>query len=216
MSSGSSSSADPGPAGNLRGAYSRYGSRTDEASTGYAPVSGRSRGGQPIAGTAGPRPIYGGDDTISFPLYGPWGNWYPWYYSGFGWGVGFVGYNPWYYPATCWNWGYYGMWYSPSCYYWDPMWAGPVYASSGSGERVVKDPEPGSIRIRANVSQARVYVDNALAGTVDEFDGLSDHLKLDRGTYVLELRADGYETVSKEITVAPGKTQTVRLSLKKK
>ena len=33
---------------------------------------------------------------------------------------------------------------------------------------------------------------------------------------MLELRAEGYETLSKEITVTGGKTQTVRLSLQKK
>ena len=53
-----------------------------------------------------------------------------------------------------------------------------------------------TIRLKANVKEAKVYVDGALYGTVDEFDGLGDHLELDGGRHTLELRADGYETYS--------------------
>ena len=75
--------------------------------------------------------------------------------------------------------------------------------------------EVGSIRLRANPDSAKVYVDGALVGTVDDFNGLRNHLELDGGTHKIELRADGYESYTGEITVEVGKTITERISLKK-
>ena len=151
-------------------------------------------------------------DFVSFPFYGPWGGWYPWCYSGFGWGLGFVYYDPWFYGPTSWYWGRYGMWYDPYAYFGDPyLTVGGSSSSSGSSESKTTF---GSRRIKANVSQAKVYVDGALAGVVDEFDGLKDHLELESGKHTVELRADGYVTASADIVVSSGKTRTVRLSMK--
>ena len=69
--------------------------------------------------------------------------------------------------------------------------------------------------MKASPATAKIYIDGGLVGTVDEFDGLNDHLELDGGRHAIELRAEGYETYKGEISVAIGKTQTVRLSLKK-
>jgi PEGA domain len=173
-----------------------------------------------LSGIAVPRRV---PDTtlVSFPLYGPWGRWYPWYGSGFGWNLGFVTYNPWHYGAARWYWGRYGLWYDPFIY--DPYWYYPYYPhdggySSGGGGRDDYD-EPksmvGSIRLKVNPSSAQVYVDGALVGTADGFDGLSDHLELDGGKHTIELRAEGYETYRGEIDVKVGKTLTERVSLKK-
>jgi hypothetical protein len=193
--------------------------------SGYAGTAyGRSRDGHPITGSAAARPIgEGGNDWVSFPMYGPWGRWYPWYGSGFGWSLGFITYNPWCYGATAWGWGRYGMWYDP--FYYAPYY-GPLYSCGysgfysygvGGGYSAPKARKTtGSLRLKVNPKEAKVYVDNALAGTVDEFDGLSDHLQLEGGRHVLELRADGYETYRVEIVIATGKTQTERISLKKK
>ena len=87
------------------------------------PQRARLRGGwQRRPGHAGPRPlpVIPGGDFVSFPFYGPWGGWYPWCYSGFGWGLGFVYYDPWFYGPTSWYWGRYGMWYDPYAYFGDP------------------------------------------------------------------------------------------------
>ena len=73
----------------------------------------------------------------------------------------------------------------------------------------------GSIRLRASPSSASVYIDGALVGKVDEFDGFTDHLELDGGMHQLELRAEGYETYRGQIDVEVGKTLTERISLKK-
>ena len=181
---------------------------------------GRTGPGRTVTGVAVPRrqPDL---SFVAFPLYGPWGNWYPWYGSGFGWNLGFVTYNPWYYGATRWYWGRYGLWYDP--YIYDPYWFDPYYQGYGGGGGYSSHREnydepkrmTGTIRLKAKPSAANVYVDGALVGTVNDFDGLSDHLELDGGKHTLELRADGYQSYRGEIDVEVGKTLTERVSLKK-
>ena len=183
-------------------------------------TGGRSRGDRPLAANAVPRPpgsgIGGGGDYVSFPFYGPWGPWYPWY--GVGFGAAFVSYNPWGYGATCWGWNPYGAWYNPYSYCWNPYWSvGYIGEYGGGAARAPKAPETtGSLRLKASPVTAKVYIDGALVGIVDEFDGLNDHLEIEGGRHTLELRADGYTTQSQEINVKIGTTQTIRISLKVK
>jgi hypothetical protein len=172
---------------------------------------GRARGNRPVTGSAAIRTNSIGD-PIAFPFFGPWGLWYPWFTGGFGWNLGYVDYNPWRYGATCWTFGRYGFWYDPYQYFWDPwMWG----YGAGTGGSAKAEATTGSVRIKATPAAAKVYIDGALAGLVDEFDGLSDHLEIERGRHVIELRAEGYVTTSKEVTIVPGKTMTFRLSMKK-
>lgn len=172
----------------------------------------RVRAGQPITGLAAARPEQRTIDFVAFPLYGPWGQWYPWYGGGFG--YGFVTYNPWRYGAASWFYSPFGIWYDPYRY-WDPFYGGGYYRDREDEPKAPKK-TTGSVRIKANVETAKVYVDGALVGTVEEFSGLSDHLVLEGGRHTLELRADGYETKSIEINVKVGSTKTERVSLKEK
>ncbi len=176
----------------------------------------RDRNGRAVLGTAIPRQTPD-VSLISFPLYGPWGNWYPWYGSGFGWNLGYVTYNPWRYGATRWYYGRYGFWYDP--YIYDPYYDPYYYGGGGYGGRDRGYDEPkrmtGSIRLKVNPNTARVFIDGALVGTVDEFDGLGEHLELDGGNHTLELKAPDYETYTGVIDVAVGKTLTERVTLKK-
>lgn len=213
----------PTPGGVVTGAAtSRTGSDpgpttgVTQSSSSYDPLGARARGRSGGAGTAGVRPATD-VSYISFPFFGPWGRWYPWFGSGFGWYPGFVSYDPWRYGATRWGWGRYGLWYDPYSYYYDPYYygGGPGYYSSGTRETKVKD-TTGGIRLKVSPGEARVYIDGVLQGTVDEFDGLAGHLTLEGGRHTLELRADGYETVTREITVEAGRTLTERVTLKKK
>jgi hypothetical protein len=167
----------------------------------------RTRNGQPVVGTATARPV--GGDVVSFPFYGPWGYWFPWYT---GWDLGFYGYyNPWRYGATRWYYNPWGMWYDPFTY--DPYY----YGDYGRDYEDEKEPETmGSLRIKANVDSAKVYIDGALVGTVDEFNGLKSYLEnVDGGRRVIELRAEGYETFKGEVDVKVGSVTTFRASLKK-
>lgn len=161
----------------------------------------RYRGGAPTQGMAVPRssvPGYPGYPVYPIYPYYP-GYWYPWY-GGFGYGYGFGYYDPWYSGGYGYGYGAYGGGYS---------------ADSGgySSNAYV---ETGSIRLKANVETAKVYIDGALMGVVDDFDGLGHHLDVPAGTHELQLRADGYQTYTETITVDAGKTMTERVSLKKK
>jgi PEGA domain-containing protein len=225
--SGATPRSAPEPGGIVSGGGGRSGiaragdpDNVRPGSPGGVFTSGRSSTGRGTTGIAVPRRV---PDTsfVAFPLYGPWGNWYPWYGSGFGWNLGFVYYNPWRYGATSWLYGRYGLWYDPWAYDpygWSPYYSGYGYSSGAGydnhGNNNAKR-MTGSIRLRVKPSAASVYIDGALVGTVDEFDGFSDHLELDGGMHKLELRAEGYETYSGQIDVEVGKTVTERVSLKK-
>ena len=148
-------------------------------------------------------------------------SWDPWYSAGFGWNTGFYRgsrwgygrygfYDPWGYDP----WGYYG--YYPYDPYYDPYYTPRGYSSGSDLTPSAPRRYVGSLRIKANVKDAKVYVDGTLMGTVDEFDGLTDHLEVDAGAHELELRADGYQPLTKAIMVRVGKTMTERLKLEKK
>jgi hypothetical protein len=191
--------------------------------------NGRNRGARPITGYAQARDFSrGGDDP-----FGPWGQWSPWYSGAY---FGFSTYDPWRYGSSRWTWARYSGWYDPFGYPyggWSPYGYGPFgydpyghyygayfwgspYAVGGSSDDDYDDSHLGSVRLKAEPASARVYIDGALAGTVDDFDGLSNHLKLEAGKHQLELRADGYEPYSTEIEVKAGRTRTERAELKRR
>jgi hypothetical protein len=156
-----------------------------------------------IIGTATPSTNTGGGGGGSFPGY-------PWYVPVF---IGDIGY----YDS-----GWWGYDYSPS--YYDDGYApyGGYYGSSaggGSGQPPARAAKPptGAIRLKVSPDTATVYVDGSPVGKAGDFDGLlSNHLVLERGSHLVEIRADGYETVSKTLMIEVGKTMTERVTLKKK
>ena len=106
--------------------------------------------------------------------------------------------------------------YYPGYGYNDPN--DPGYSSSSSGNNY-SEPEArrmGSLRIKAKPATAKIYIDGTLVGIVDDFDGLTNHLEIEAGAHEMEIRADGYATLIKDINVKSGQTTTERLSLKKK
>ena len=50
---------------------------------------------------------------------------------------------------------------------------------------------------------AEVFVDGYYAGTVDDFDGVFQALKLDSGGYKIEIRKPGFETLHFDVRVQP-------------
>jgi hypothetical protein len=180
------------------------------ARRGVPPNAAAARG---VVGTAVPRPpvdyryVY-----VSHPFYGPWGYWYPWYGSGFGWYSGYIGYNPYWYAATYWGFGRYGFWYDPFSYGYGPDLG---YSGGGGSGESRSERATGSIRLKVNPGSAKVYIDGALHGTADDFNGFSDHLELPSGRQTIELRAEGYETKRVDIDVSAGRTLTERITLKK-
>jgi hypothetical protein len=163
------------------------------------------------------RPPLNIDYIVGIPVYPYWG-WYPypWYGASFGFGYYYgYGYAPWFYGGACWGWGF-------GCYYGGAPYYAP-YASSYETEPemdlapVASNPARrlGSLRIRANEVRAHVFVDGVRVGIVDDFNGLSDHLELEEGRHKIVLQADGFRPVAKEVKITAGKTQTVRLTMKR-
>jgi len=208
VSGGGSSSTSSSGGAETR---SRSGGNTG-SSAGAGSVSGqRNRGDRPVVGLARDRSTI---DRPSLPIViAPWTHWYPWY-SGLGWNFGYVTYGPYGYGRSRWLWGPYG-WYDPWDY--DPYYS-PSYREryEEEGYRESESRRLGSIRLRANPDSAQVFIDGALVGVVDDFNGMSNHLELEGGTHTIELRAEGYQPYTGEINVKVGKTLTERISLKKK
>lgn len=216
--------------GTSRGTAVERGSSMVPTSGGSSSYLGtRPRGDRPVTGTAMERPfgLGGPDYNLYFPFdpFSPWGRWYPWYYGGYG--YGYVSFDPWRYGVSRYSMFRYGAWYSPYdpwCFgvgYWlcDP-WGGATTTSYGSGggtsTRSEREEAPtASIRLRVSPSTAKVYVDGALVGTVSDFSGLSGHLRVTLGQHLIEIKEEGYETFVPKVELSPGRTTTVRGSLKK-
>ena len=72
----------------------------------------------------------------------------------------------------------------------------------------------GGVRIEVNPKESRdkieVYVDEAHAGVVDDFDGFFQRLYLPVGKHEIEIRLAGYQTLQMTIFVSPGNTHHIR------
>ena len=152
------------------------------------PVSASSRphGGRPQTGEAVPR-------TSRPPAGGGTTLIVPGGYYG--------GYFPWGYEGLGIG-DYYGGYY-------DPGYGGSYqgYSSGGAYE--------GRLRLKVKPKEAEVFVDGYFAGIVDDFDGVFQRLHIETGPHRIELRADGYEPLSFEVNIQPGRTLTYTGELKK-
>ncbi len=74
----------------------------------------------------------------------------------------------------------------------------------------------GGLQIDVEPRRALVYVDGRHAGTVEAFSGYYRHLDLAAGPHIIELLADGYEPLSAEVLVTPGRTTTYRGTLNRR
>jgi hypothetical protein len=142
---------------------------------------------------------------------------YPWGYAPFGFGFSYGYPGPYYrsgfsvgfsygYP------GFYGYGYSPYWYgFGYPLYgypAAPAYAVPVPGVAF------GGIRLDLSQRNAEVYVDGYLVGTVDDFDGTFQQVKLDPGAHRIEIRAPGYESTSFDVKIEAGRTINYRTDLR--
>ena len=72
----------------------------------------------------------------------------------------------------------------------------------------------GSVRLEIPQKDAEVYADGYLAGNVDNFDGRFHHLNLEPGPHKIEVRAAGFETISFDVNVEPGRTITYHAAMR--
>ena len=122
---------------------------------------------------------------------------YPYGYGAFG--LGYFYYDPY-------NW----YSYSPrQIYAYGPGAYGRGYYGRGYGYDI------GELRLRVTPRDAQVFVDGYFAGTVDDYDGVLQALRLEAGPYDIELRAPGYQTETFKIRVNPGQKVTYRADLRR-
>ena len=85
-----------------------------------------------------------------------------------------------------------GWWGAPALYY-------PPYWGITSDARFLVTPR-----------ETEVYIDGALAGVVDQFDGVFQSLTLAPGTHQISLYLDGHKRRDTNVYVAPGSTVKLR------
>ncbi len=166
----------------------------------------------PPPSTARPRSPSGGSEGTAMPRpegqrprvyerdrdrdHRPYGYYYP--YAGVG--LGYFYPYWWSYPSL-WSPGYYGDYYDP--------YAGG-YASGYAPE------ESSGIHLKMKPREASVYVDGYYVGTVNDFDGIFQKLKVDPGPHRIEVREPGYAPVSFNVDLQPGQTITYKGDLEKR
>jgi PEGA domain len=217
---GSSRGGDGAASGRVRspGGSGGYVDRSSEG----APSTSRPQNGRPTTGYAVPRV------TGAVPPGRPGGDYY--YYPGsFNWY-----YNPWGYGA--WGLGY----------IWDPYWFGPGYGGyyggpigyggyggysggysdssgysdsggyAGDYRRDDQGVGVGELRIKVKPREAKVSVDGAFAGTVDDFDGKFQKMSLVAGTHKVKLEAEGFEPLTFDVLIADGQTVNYKGEMRKR
>ncbi len=125
----------------------------------------------------------------------------PYAFGGFG--LGFA-YDPflWGYGGYPFGWGY-------------PYWGwGYPYGPYGYGYGYYRYPGAysryGSVKLDVKPTSAEVYADGYYMGQVHDFDGTFHHLDLRNGDHRIEIRENGYQPLTVNIRITPGRTVTYR------
>ena len=130
---------------------------------------------------------------------------YPYYpYSSFYFGVGFSTWGYW--PAY----GYGGYGGYPYAYGGHP-YAYPYAYPYGGGYGYAGN--TGRVRLEVQPRDAEVFIDGYFAGLVDDFDGRMQGLELESGGYNVEIRKPGWETLTFDVRVTPGRTTRYKSEL---
>jgi hypothetical protein len=75
--------------------------------------------------------------------------------------------------------------------------------------------ESGALRLKVKPDTGSVYLDGELVGLVNKYDGLFQKLHLDGGNHRVEIRAPGYKTLTFNVRIESGHTETYRGELEK-
>jgi PEGA domain len=143
------------------------------------------RGGAVIVN---PPPVY-----YNYYSYPRWS--YPYGYGAFG--LGYFYYDPYrWYPGYYSGYsGYYGPGYYPR--------------TGGFGFDI------GELRLEVSPRHAQVFVDGYYTGTVDNYDGTFQALKLESGAYSIRIAAPGYEDLMFDVRITPGQKINYRGELRR-
>ena len=124
------------------------------------------------------RPIDRGNATIFVPR-GYYGGYYPWGYSGLG--FGYYGYGP-----------------------FDDAW---LYGGYQGGYGYTSGFE-GKLRLKVKPREADVFVDGYYAGRVDDFDGVFQRLHVESGAHRIESGPTGDQDLAFDVRILPDDTTT--------
>jgi len=112
-------------------------------------------------------------------------------------------YNPYYYP--------YYPYYSYNLY---PPY-GSTSPSYGSVSSSVEQTNMGGLSFEITPNTAEVYVDNVRVGTVGEFTATTQPLGLSAGHHHIEIRANGYRTMTLDVDIIAGQVIPYQGSLER-
>ena len=116
-----------------------------------------------------------------------------------------------YYPYYRYPYGY-GA-FGVGFFYYDPyVWA-PTWYYNGYNYGYGYGYPTGEVRLQVMPRDAEVYVDGNFAGIVDDFDGSFQGLRLEEGTYRIEIIAPGYEPLEFDVQIQPGRKINYRGTL---
>jgi hypothetical protein len=68
----------------------------------------------------------------------------------------------------------------------------------------------GELRLQVRPRDAQVFIDGSYAGTVDDFDGTFQSLRLEEGEYKVEIVLPGYEPLDFDVRIVPGEKVTYK------
>jgi hypothetical protein len=71
----------------------------------------------------------------------------------------------------------------------------------------------GGLQLDVQPRRAAVYVDGVYAGTVGDFSGYYNHLSLTSGPHRIVILDRGFEPLSMDVVISPGRTSTYRGTL---
>ena len=101
------------------------------------------------------------------------------------------------------SYGYPGYGYSSYGYPYYPY----GYTSYGYGQNYVT-PYMGSLRLKVKPRDAEVFVDGYYVGLVDHFDGFTQRLRLEEGTYQIQISHPDYLPIDLDVLIVAGETVT--------
>jgi hypothetical protein len=111
--------------------------------------------------------------------------------------------------------GYYSpFFYGPYSYWWYPypfFWGAPYGYPYGYYGAVYN--YESEVRLQVTPKETQVYVDGYLAGTVDQFDGFFQRLRLNPGQHELTLYLEGYRSATQTLYLQPGGDFRIRHSM---
>jgi hypothetical protein len=128
-------------------------------------------------------------------------------------------YRNYYYPRHSYPYGYgaFGLgyfYYDP--YRWNPGGSYYPYGGAGYYPRVGGFGfDVGELRLQVFPRNAQVFVDGYYAGTVDDYDGVFQALKLESGAYQIRISAPGFEDLMFDVRINPGQKINYRGDLRR-